>query len=372
MRSVPTALNAQLLKEANFLANLVEMQISSNVYFTDLDIDVVYGGHTYLSRGLTFSGAEYSLSPQIDKISFEIDNVGLEFSAFVLSQEVRGKKCIISKAAMTDKDDAVANGGFETAGAGGSDDFASWFEYESGGSTNIRDTSELYSGTASFKQIIDGSNSEAYVYQALTLVPGLKYRLSLKYRNSASGKTARIMLYDSGFNGGLRPDGTFGTNPAADTIDLPNSTSWASYSIDFYAHADYSSYLLYLSRGSAASSSIWFDDVSLVPLQVPPAKVLAVTTVFTGILDACRINHQRAVFEVYNPLIFWKRKTPRRIHQPSCPWPFKGSLCAYAGAETWCDQSFARCTALGNTINFGGFRYLPDLQDKQLWWGRKP
>ena len=44
--------------------------------------------------------------------------------------------------------------------------------------------------------------------------------------------------------------------------------------------------------------------------------------------------------------------------------------CLYAGAETWCDRTYARCTVLGNTDNFGGFRWLPSIIDKEVWWGR--
>ena len=116
MRSVPTALNTELLKEANFLCHLVEMHLSSTIYFTDLDIDVFYNSKQYLSRGLSFEGAAYSLSPQIDKISFQIDNVGLEFSAFVLNQEVRGKRCTIRLAAlggMETREEITVNGRME-------------------------------------------------------------------------------------------------------------------------------------------------------------------------------------------------------------------------------------------------------------------
>lgn len=33
--------------------------------------------------------------------------------------------------------------------------------------------------------------------------------------------------------------------------------------------------------------------------------------------------------------------------------------CGYAGAETTCDGSFERCSALGNARRFGGFRFAP-------------
>jgi hypothetical protein len=204
MRSVPSELNDELLKEANFLCHLLTLHVSSTLRYTDLDIDLYYAGQTYQSRGLKFDDAEYSLTAQVDKMSFEIDNVSLEFSSLVLNEEVRGK--------------------------------------------NV--------------------------------------------------------------------------------------------------------------------------DCQLCALSYP-AKVIAVGTVFSGILDSVSINPKRARFEVYSPLALWRKKTPRRIHQLTCPKPFKGMECGYSGGETWCDQSFERCDALVNTDNFGGYRFLAELQNKPIWWGRE-
>jgi len=38
---------------------------------------------------------------------------------------------------------------------------------------------------------------------------------------------------------------------------------------------------------------------------------------------------------------------------------------------SWCDQSYDRCRSLGNSTNFGGFRWLPGLAKKNIVWGRK-
>ncbi|MEN6439767.1 MAG: hypothetical protein ABFD97_14425 [Syntrophobacter sp.] len=49
-----------------------------------------------------------------------------------------------------------------------------------------------------------------------------------------------------------------------------------------------------------------------------------------------------------------RRFPPCRFIALHCNWEFKGLECAYAGAETECDRTFKRCTALGNTGRFGG------------------
>ena len=210
MRSIPTELNTELLKEANYIAHLIELYFSTTIYYTDLDQDIFYGGNQYISRGLNFDNLNYSLTTQIDRISFEVDNVDLSFSSFVLNQELRGKICTIRLAALE--------------------------------------------------------------------------------------------------------------------------------------------------------------------VDAKKINVIGATQLFSGIIDGCTVDEQKASFDVYSPLILWRKKTPRRIHQGTCPWLFKGEdgLCGYSGDETWCDQTFGRCNHLNNKANFGGFRWLPGLQNKQIWWGKIP
>lgn len=70
-------------------------------------------------------------------------------------------------------------------------------------------------------------------------------------------------------------------------------------------------------------------------------------------------------------LVLWNKKCLRN-QSSSCQWVFKGTECAYSGSATWCDQSYERCKALGNQINYIGNRWLPALIKKELWWGRTP
>lgn len=95
--------------------------------------------------------------------------------------------------------------------------------------------------------------------------------------------------------------------------------------------------------------------------------------IFTGVVDSAEYNEQRAKFNIYNILIFWKRKVPRRQYSPSCQVPnFKDAYCGYSGTETWCDRSWERCLALDNHNNHRGFRWIAELEGKQIYWGRVP
>lgn len=92
--------------------------------------------------------------------------------------------------------------------------------------------------------------------------------------------------------------------------------------------------------------------------------------IFRGIVGGWTIKGDSVVsIEIANELILWNKKTLRN-HSSSCQWGFKGTECAYAGTQTWCDQSYDRCVELGNSDNFGGFRFLPALEEKEIWWGR--
>lgn len=156
------------------------------------------------------------------------------------------------------------------------------------------------------------------------------------------------------------------------------------------------------------------------------AVIGTASLVLLGFLDTIRINRKTAEFQIYNHMIKWRTKTPRRNHSPKCQWTFKevskvivgtdtnnytcirehtahaanrpitganyvdywvsagaggaawssGSLyrpggCRYAAAETWCDKTPERCLALSNYANFGGFKYISELASGEIWWGQK-
>ena len=99
-----------------------------------------------------------------------------------------------------------------------------------------------------------------------------------------------------------------------------------------------------------------------------PAEIV----LFEGILDSWGISEDKLNLTVTNILSRWAQRT-LSTHSSSCRWKqFKGEECGYVGAATWCDRTYARCLALGNEANFGGFKWLPSIVDKEIWWGRIP
>lgn len=98
----------------------------------------------------------------------------------------------------------------------------------------------------------------------------------------------------------------------------------------------------------------------------------AYTTLFDGEIDDWSLDESKISISITSILTKWAQKTLSK-YSASCRWKkFKGTECTYSGGETWCDRTYVRCTALGNTANFGGFRWLPSIVDKEIWWGRIP
>ena len=108
-------------------------------------------------------------------------------------------------------------------------------------------------------------------------------------------------------------------------------------------------------------SIIWF--ASSAPLSV---------ITFQGEIDDWTLDEEHLSITVASVFQRWNQRTVSK-YSPSCRWKaFKGTECGYSGEETVCDRSYQRCVGLGNQINFGGFRWLPSIIDKPIWWGKKP
>ena len=104
--------------------------------------------------------------------------------------------------------------------------------------------------------------------------------------------------------------------------------------------------------------------------RLPLATILSAGIIFAGEIDETEMDARQVVFDIASPFVRWRRRLPKRKYQPSCPLEFKSARCGYSGAATWCDQSYARCLELSNSANYRGYRFVPSLANKQIWWGR--
>ena len=141
-----------------------------------------------------------------------------------------------------------------------------WSKSLAGTSTVNREATTKLAGNFSARLDIDSGNAAATLYQHIYLVPGRKYKLAVRYKNSAGSKTAKLAIWDDGSpTVYLQDDGTWGT---AHWITLPNATDWATFTIAFTASPAYGGYYIEFQNLSAASSSIYFDACSLLSADV--------------------------------------------------------------------------------------------------------
>lgn len=113
---------------------------------------------------------------------------------------------------------------------------------------------------------------------------------------------------------------------------------------------------------------VFLDKLTIAPIGATTES--NATKIFVGWLDRTEVDRRRARIRCYNHFILWQKLTPRRKYDVNCQWVFKGTECAYAGGETWCDRTWDRCVALSNKLNYGGFRHLGYLSGKEIMWGK--
>ena len=114
-----------------------------------------------------------------------------------------------------------------------------------------------------------------------------------------------------------------------------------------------------------------YNDASGYTYQLERERTLLVQEFIRGFISSWELSSDNQVrISIKNEAMLWAKKT-LRIHSSSCPWVFKGTECGYTGTATWCDRNYARCGELLNTDNYGGFRFLPSIMEREIWWGRQ-
>jgi len=101
----------------------------------------------------------------------------------------------------------------------------------------------------------------------------------------------------------------------------------------------------------------------------PSGTDLGTLKIFEGELDSWQLDETELVITVASLFSKWNARSSEK-HSSSCRWKvFGGNECQYAGDQTWCDRSYTRCVFLANTQHFGGFRFLPAIENEVVWWG---
>ena len=150
--------------------------------------------------------------------------------------------------------DYLANCGFETAGAGGADVFASWTESASDGAI-ARDTTPN-TGTYGAK-LTAGASVNTQVYQAFTCAPGRNYTLRFWTRGDAT-YAGQYAIYDV----------TNAKNIVGVTTTGITAATYAEFTKTFTAPPGCTSVRPYLRCPSTSGGIAYFDDVIVHPTGI--------------------------------------------------------------------------------------------------------
>lgn len=89
-----------------------------------------------------------------------------------------------------------------------------------------------------------------------------------------------------------------------------------------------------------AEATMWIDDVFYIDSYSADSKNVNVT--MTSKFDVVNLDLPSS-----------------RYGRNYCRWKFKSTECGYAGAESECNRTLARCRELDNQLRFGGFPSIP-------------
>ncbi len=165
--------------------------------------------------------------------------------------------------------DAVTDGAMENWDTGNT--LTSWYEHVPGGTSTInQDGADKHGGSYSCRLDINAGGDVVLIGQQITLTKGAGQRLSFWYKTEA-GKTAVWLLREGGLGDAgvvsLGDDGEWYTIANSWQV-LPTATGWTQVVLEFEAHSAYSAYTLWFGHApgtsTAASSSLWFDDVEIL------------------------------------------------------------------------------------------------------------
>jgi hypothetical protein len=177
----------------------------------------------------------------------------------------------------------LANPGFETAGAGGADIWDSWVETAGDGAL-ANETGSVHGGSDAAKATA-GATANTKVEQAVTVVPGLRYTLSLWTRGDGTNE-GRYRLVNA----------STGAAIIATVATGVSATSYAQVSTTFLAPSDCTSVRLDLMCPSADTGIAYYDDVSIALLPFATVSVPANETIFSDFSEIGGLPFQVGVW----------------------------------------------------------------------------
>jgi hypothetical protein len=348
MRNLDANLSAEFAKSVFTYIHMVEIYLTSGTYrYTDFQHEIYSGGNKYLPKGLDIGSIGSNLGLAIDKVTFELDDTDLTVSALFLGEDVRYKRVSIYKGAIDANFEIIAIDEFFRGV------IESWELPEP--RAKIIVANELVKWKD--KPLRPASATCPWVFNKpphTNLITNGTFDSDITGWNDWGAGTGSWDA--SGYSGGcLQIAAGSGPHNSGSTQVITVSPgklhtlrfrykNTAGDVAGYFVYAVTHSFLIQ-TYTQLASSTSW-GDYYILNFGVP----LGCTSIEVGFISW------------NNTDIVWIDSIE----------VYAVTECAYLGDETWCDQSYARCVTLGNSDNFGGFRFLPSLMEKDIWWGKVP
>ena len=410
---------------------LLDIDFPVPVYLTETDNQVIHDEKIYVSRGFSFDNINSAPGLSVAEIDLLIDNTDHAFSSILLHGDQRGREVKISLGAVIGGTGPLVDGEVKTATRANTKisavDGSAFVDFSEsayltlpehrGCKLTITDsagkkligyikaagTGETYNDVLAGWDFTSGwiNYSKATINDANTFtttsVGGIIkndvftelacYRAN--FTANVSSSSVRLIGYSislgTGAGSGLsvtQPVVNFYNttapsftscllrNNAAATTDVtslkveqvltPSATG-----VTITSTPDGSTY-----NWASKEAGFNYNDANGYTYQIERERSLLVQEFIRGFISSWELSSDNNVrISVKNEAMLWAKKT-LRIHSSSCPWVFKGTECGYSGTATWCDKNYARCGELLNTDNYGGFRFLPSIMEKEIWWGK--
>jgi hypothetical protein len=98
VKGLPLEVTQEFLKEVIHIQHIFTITLSASTYcWTDGRNSVYYGGNWYIPKDIQFESANVTLTAQVDSVTLIIGNIDKKFSDLAMSEDLRGKQCIIQR-----------------------------------------------------------------------------------------------------------------------------------------------------------------------------------------------------------------------------------------------------------------------------------
>lgn len=394
----------------------------SAVYYTDRDVNTYYSNNNYLAQDISISSIRHGQSLAVDSVDIEIQNVDRQFSAYLLGGDKRGKpvtvyglaisgytnyveelfdgeldswnldqnkatlKCVSSWIRWNKKTQRDCTPKcpykFKASKLGGSwsfDEGSGTTCYDrSGWDNDLTLTNATFDSTnekVGYSLLFDNDNeyaeSASVVKHSISGTKQFAVSLWVRPSTSCTGQTRRIVSCNDGttnffqiyVKSGREVGFDLGRGDSAlETTTTLSTNTWYHLLCVFDGTETTNKKKIYIdgsldTQGTSRLDKLYYTDTGKIYFG---KQNTSDSYSFMGNIDEPRIYRKVPTTTQISNLSTYLDYNISGIYDGQCP---------YAGTETECDKSWTHCVKREMSLNYGGFRWIPYIEEKVITWG---